>query len=116
MIALTAYGHRGSRSQDVYVQTAKKRPSDPARPGLDRGEPIFSNRSRGVHGRCGDRAYLPRMTIQAPAPATFSLPAVLRCANLEIRPSGYQALTAGRPIDLTAREFQLLLALAQRRN
>ena len=56
------------------------------------------------------------MTIQAPAPATFSGAAVLRCANLEIRPSGYQALTAGRPIDLTAREFQLLLALAKRRN
>src|SRR3981081_4007114 len=76
------------------------------------GQPVFSSRSRGVHGRCGDRAYLARMTIQPPAPATFSGAAVLRCANLEIRPSGYQALTAGRPIDLTAREFQLLLALA----
>jgi DNA-binding response OmpR family regulator len=40
----------------------------------------------------------------------------MRCANLEIRPSGLQALTAGRPIDLTTREFQLLLALAERRN
>jgi DNA-binding response OmpR family regulator len=41
---------------------------------------------------------------------------VLRCANLEIRPSGFQALAAGRPVDLTRREFQLLLALAGRRN
>ena len=40
----------------------------------------------------------------------------MRCANLEIRPSSYLALAGGRPIDLTAREFQLLLALAQRRN
>jgi DNA-binding response OmpR family regulator len=56
------------------------------------------------------------MTIQAPAPATSSRSTVMRCGNLEIRPSGYQALTAGRPIDLTSREFQLLLALAERRN
>ena len=40
----------------------------------------------------------------------------LRCANLEIRPSGFQALAGGRPVDLTSREFQVLLALAQRRN
>lgn len=42
--------------------------------------------------------------------------AVLRCANLEIRPSGLQARADGRPLDLTSREFQLLLALAERRN
>jgi DNA-binding response OmpR family regulator len=41
---------------------------------------------------------------------------VLRCANLEIRPSGVQALADGRPVDLTAREFQVLVALAERRN
>jgi DNA-binding response OmpR family regulator len=41
---------------------------------------------------------------------------VLRCANLEIRPGGPQALAGGRPIDLTGREFQLLLVLAERRN
>ena len=41
---------------------------------------------------------------------------VLRCANLEIRPTGFRALVSGRPIDLTTREFQLLLALAERRN
>lgn len=40
----------------------------------------------------------------------------LRCGNLEINPSGMNAVAGGRPIDLTAREFQLLLALAQRRN
>jgi DNA-binding response OmpR family regulator len=42
--------------------------------------------------------------------------AVLRCGNLEIRPAGLEALAGGRPIALTTREFQLLLALAQRRN
>jgi DNA-binding response OmpR family regulator len=41
---------------------------------------------------------------------------VLRCGALEIRPNDFQALTHGRPIDLTGREFQLLLALAARRN
>ena len=41
---------------------------------------------------------------------------VLRCANLEILPSGFQALAGGRPVDLTTREFQVLLVLAQRRN
>jgi DNA-binding response OmpR family regulator len=40
----------------------------------------------------------------------------LRCANLEILPSGLQALAGGRPLDLTSREFQVLLVLAQRRN
>jgi len=40
----------------------------------------------------------------------------LHCANLEIRPSGLQALASGRPVDLTSREFQVLLALAERRN
>jgi DNA-binding response OmpR family regulator len=42
--------------------------------------------------------------------------AVLRCTNLEIRPSGQLALADGKVLDLTGREFQLLLALAQRRN
>jgi DNA-binding response OmpR family regulator len=41
---------------------------------------------------------------------------VLRCANLEIRPGDLQALAGGRPLDLTSREFQVLLALAERRN
>jgi DNA-binding response OmpR family regulator len=41
---------------------------------------------------------------------------VIRCANLEIRPSGLHALAGGRPLELTSREFQLLLALAERRN
>jgi DNA-binding response OmpR family regulator len=40
----------------------------------------------------------------------------LRCGNLEICEDGTHARLSGRPIDLTAREFQLLLALAQRRN
>jgi DNA-binding response OmpR family regulator len=56
------------------------------------------------------------MTIQALAAPTVPRVVVMRCANLEIRPSGLQALAAGRPIDLTTREFQLLLALAERRN
>jgi DNA-binding response OmpR family regulator len=40
----------------------------------------------------------------------------LRCANLELRPDSHLVLTGGRPVDLTAREFELLLALAERRN
>ena len=40
----------------------------------------------------------------------------LRCANLEIRPSALQLLVDGRPIELTSREFQVLAALAERRN
>jgi DNA-binding response OmpR family regulator len=58
------------------------------------------------------------MAIETPPPAgpVRTASRTLRCANLEIRPSGFQALAAGRPIDLTRREFQLLLALAERRN
>ncbi len=41
---------------------------------------------------------------------------VLHCGNLEIRSDTRQALAGGRPLELTAREFQLLLALAERRN
>ncbi len=40
----------------------------------------------------------------------------LRCGNLEILPERAQALAGGRPLGLTTREFQLLLALAERRN
>jgi DNA-binding response OmpR family regulator len=40
----------------------------------------------------------------------------LRCANLEIWPLESQALVDGRPLGLTAREFEVLLALAQQRN
>jgi DNA-binding response OmpR family regulator len=40
----------------------------------------------------------------------------IRCANLEIRPSGFQALSDRRVLDLTVREFELLVALAERRN
>jgi DNA-binding response OmpR family regulator len=41
---------------------------------------------------------------------------VLRCANLEIRPGCAHALADGRHVELTAREFQMLLTLAERRN
>jgi DNA-binding response OmpR family regulator len=40
----------------------------------------------------------------------------LRCANLEIRPFERRALVDGRPLELTSREFGVLLALAERRN
>jgi DNA-binding response OmpR family regulator len=40
----------------------------------------------------------------------------LRCANLEIRPFECQAFVDGRPLGLTEREFQVLLALAAHRN
>ena len=51
-------------------------------------------------------------TVSVPRPT----PAVLRCRNLEIRPGPMQALAGGRPFELTAREFQLLVALVERRN
>ena len=56
------------------------------------------------------------MTIEATLPGAGPRGGVLRCGNLEIRPSGLQALAHGRPLDLTPREFQLLIVLAQRRN
>jgi DNA-binding response OmpR family regulator len=40
----------------------------------------------------------------------------LRCANLELVLNVHKLLVDGRPLDLTPREFQLLLALAERRN
>jgi DNA-binding response OmpR family regulator len=43
-------------------------------------------------------------------------PHALRCANLQIRPSGLQVLVDGRPLELTSRECQVLVALAERRN
>jgi DNA-binding response OmpR family regulator len=41
---------------------------------------------------------------------------LLRCVHLEILPGSHQAYVDRRPLDLTSREFQLLLALAERRN
>jgi DNA-binding response OmpR family regulator len=40
----------------------------------------------------------------------------LRCANLEIRPAERQVLADSRPLAVTVREFETLLALAERRN
>jgi DNA-binding response OmpR family regulator len=40
----------------------------------------------------------------------------LRSANLVIRPAERRVLAGGRPLAITAREFETLLALAQRRN
>jgi DNA-binding response OmpR family regulator len=40
----------------------------------------------------------------------------LRCANLEICPAERRVLADGRPLDVTVREFETLLALAERRN
>ena len=40
----------------------------------------------------------------------------LRCANLELRPAERRLLADGRPIAITVREFETLLALAERRN
>jgi DNA-binding response OmpR family regulator len=54
------------------------------------------------------------------APTRFAEPGrrwlALRCANLEIRPAERQVLADGRPFGITGREFQTLLALAERRN
>ncbi len=54
--------------------------------------------------------------IATSSPDVPQRPIPLRCANLEIHPDEMRTLSSGRPIDLTSREFQLLLALAQRRN
>jgi DNA-binding response OmpR family regulator len=40
----------------------------------------------------------------------------LRCANLEIHPAERRVLADGRPLAFTVREFETLLALAERRN
>ncbi len=77
------------------------------------GSRIFSTRLPGVHrevspGQLGSRG-VTSITVPERTP-------VLRCGNLEIRPESLTALAGGRPVELTAREFQLLLALAQRRN
>jgi DNA-binding response OmpR family regulator len=43
-------------------------------------------------------------------------PEVLRAEPLEIRPDEFLALASGHPVALTVREFQLLCALARRRD
>jgi DNA-binding response OmpR family regulator len=43
-------------------------------------------------------------------------PRALRSRNLEIRPAERRVLAGGRPLAITTREFETLLALAQRRN
>jgi DNA-binding response OmpR family regulator len=60
--------------------------------------------------------YVLPMTTQAIASGPSARGSVLRCGNLEIRSGALQALAQGRPIALTGREFQVLLALAERRN
>jgi DNA-binding response OmpR family regulator len=39
---------------------------------------------------------------------------VLRAGSIEIRPAEFRALAGGRPLDLTARELDLLIALVLR--
>jgi len=46
--------------------------------------------------------------------APLSTPAVLRYADLELDPSAFSARRSGRPIGLTAKEFDLLLRHADR--
>jgi DNA-binding response OmpR family regulator len=41
---------------------------------------------------------------------------VLKAGELEIRPSEFMVLAAGRPLELTVRELDLLTALAERQN
>src|SRR6185503_10963769 len=41
-------------------------------------------------------------------------PAILRIANLEVRPAEFQVLADGKRVGLTVREFQTFLVLAQR--
>ena len=39
---------------------------------------------------------------------------VAACGNLEVDPAGYEARVRGRPLNLTAKEFELLLYLVRR--
>ena len=41
-------------------------------------------------------------------------PAILRIANLEVRPAEFQLLADGKRVGLTVREFQTFLVLAER--
>jgi DNA-binding response OmpR family regulator len=41
---------------------------------------------------------------------------IVRAGDLEIRPAEFIALAAGRPLQLTVRELELLTALAERRD
>ena len=50
------------------------------------------------------------MTRQAPSPNG----AVLRAAELELRPAEFLVLAGGRPVAMTARELELLTALMER--
>ncbi|MBV9917051.1 MAG: winged helix-turn-helix domain-containing protein [Solirubrobacterales bacterium] len=93
---------------------------------------MFTRKKRTIGGDCPGRDLLhsvtrssrppPRrglgsglMTIETIVAAPATRFRAVRCANLELRPSEPLALAEGRPVDLTAREFQLLLALAERR-
>jgi DNA-binding winged helix-turn-helix (wHTH) protein len=77
---------------------------------------IFSTRSPAVHGTPYVPPYVACVTIQDVPHVGIARRAVMRCANLEITPSAERAQLGGRPLDLTPREFQLLLVLAERRN
>jgi DNA-binding response OmpR family regulator len=55
----------------------------------------------------------PAPTRPAESPARWR---ALRCANLEICPAERRVLADGRPVAITVREFETLLALAERRN
>src|SRR6266567_1081993 len=72
--------------------------------------------SEGFHGLFTGRDRAPHSfasAVQSPS-ETSVLQAIeppvrpMRCANLELVPSGLQLLVDGRSLDLTAREFQLL--------
>ncbi len=56
------------------------------------------------------RAALRRVTGTAAEQATE----IAACGDLEVDPAGYEARVRGRPLNLTAKEFELLLYLARR--
>src|ERR1700757_1573164 len=57
-----------------------------------------------------------RAVMPATALATGSTAEPLRVANLELAASGMQLLVDGAELELTAREYQVLAALIERRN
>jgi DNA-binding response OmpR family regulator len=61
----------------------------------------------------GPGGIVPASALPEP-PGTTSRDAVLKIANLEIRPGEYQLLADGRRVGLTVREFQTFLVLAER--
>jgi DNA-binding response OmpR family regulator len=72
------------------------------------GYRVFTGRGRDPHT-------FPRVTPSLLRDAN-PRPSAVRCGGIEISPNGMRVFASGRPVDLTKRELELLVALAERRN